>query len=177
MVIKKSKDIVGVHYLSRNITQDKKGNRYLTYSWPSLFQVGIPDIFTEIYRKDMEREQEFHGLFYYPERSFLFRCTKGRARLFLVDMRSDSKTFLRCVKPLLDGNGATQTYIPAGFAWGILTLEENTSVQIHTTSGNGESPVMLDPFDSALKLQWGDEEILVATYDLPVQDAEYFKEV
>ena len=168
MIVKKSKDIAGIRYIERNIVQDKKGHKYLNYNYPTMLSGGISDVFESIFQKRIEQENEFHGLFYYPGQAFLFRCIRGSARLYAVDLREASRSYRKCVKPVLKTGSGIQAYLPAGFAWGILSTEEDTVIQIHATKGTSEVPIMIDAFDSSLKMGWQDEDIIIAEYDLPL---------
>lgn len=176
MIIRKSKVLQDVYYSRRNAAQDMKGTRLLSYSWTTFLGVSITDVYETIYRKEIHQAQEFHGLFYYPKQSFLFRCFRGKAQLLAADLRSNSVSFLKCEKVSLTSDGENQTYLPIGFAWGILSEEKNTAIQIHTTKSNGSEIVMVDPFGGQFDFDWGSEEFSVAKYNLPLKKIEDFGE-
>ncbi len=172
MIFKRSKILRGVYYSSRNITMDMKGTRLVRYSWLAFLDIGITDVFETIYRKEILHAQELHGLFYYPERTFLLCCLNGGGKLLAVDLRPKSVSFLKCIKVSFNENGVSQVYLPIGVAWGILSEEEDTTIQIQATKGNGKDGVMIDPLSSELDFGWKAEEFLVAKYDLQVKKVE-----
>lgn len=176
MITRKSKVFKGVCYLKRNVVQDMKGTRLLNYSWLTFLNMDITDVYKNICRKEIAQAYELHGLFYYPEQSFLIRCLKGGAQFLAVDLRSESISFLKCERVPLAVNGENQVYLPAGFAWGILSEEKNTVIQLHTTNNGRKEVFLVEPFDDQFDFSWGSEEFSVAKYDLPVKSTKAFKE-
>jgi dTDP-4-dehydrorhamnose 3,5-epimerase len=58
----------------------------------------------------------------------LVRCTKGAIYDVIIDLRQDSKTFLKWVGVELSADNRKSLYVPKGFAHGFQTLEDNTEV-------------------------------------------------
>ena len=58
----------------------------------------------------------------------LVRCTKGRMFDVAVDIRPESKTYLKWYAIELSESNHKAFYIPEGFAHGFQTLEDNTEV-------------------------------------------------
>jgi len=63
----------------------------------------------------------------YEEAKFV-RCVKGKVYEVFVDLRKDSKTFLKWDGIELDSEKLTCLYVPEGFALGFQTLEDNTEL-------------------------------------------------
>lgn len=63
----------------------------------------------------------------------LVRCSRGAILDVAVDLRKGSKTYLRHVSVDLTAANWRQLWIPAGFAHGYLTLEENCEVVYKVT--------------------------------------------
>ena len=63
----------------------------------------------------------------YEEAKFV-RCVKGKVYEVFVDLRKNSKTFLKWGGIELDSKGVTCLYVPEGFALGFQTLEDNTEL-------------------------------------------------
>jgi dTDP-4-dehydrorhamnose 3,5-epimerase len=58
----------------------------------------------------------------------IVRCTRGAIYDVIVDLRSDSATYLHWTGLKLTADNRTALYIPKGFAHGLQTLEDNTEV-------------------------------------------------
>ena len=62
------------------------------------------------------------------EEAKLVRCTKGAIYDVIVDLRPDSKTYMKHYGVQLDSENRSMLFVPEGFAHGFLTLEDNTEV-------------------------------------------------
>jgi dTDP-4-dehydrorhamnose 3,5-epimerase len=58
----------------------------------------------------------------------LVRCTRGALYDVIVDLRPDSKTFLKWIAEKLTADNLKMLYVPKGFAHGFQTLEDDTEV-------------------------------------------------
>lgn len=61
----------------------------------------------------------------------LVRVTAGRIHDVIIDLRSESQTYLQHVEVELTGEKPTILYVPKGFAHGFQTLEDQTDVYYH----------------------------------------------
>jgi dTDP-4-dehydrorhamnose 3,5-epimerase len=64
----------------------------------------------------------------------LVRCIAGSVYDVIIDLRSDSPTFLQWVGEELSYDNKKMIYIPAGFAHGFQTLADNSQLLYHHTS-------------------------------------------
>lgn len=106
----------------------------------------------------------------------LIRVTVGKVQDVVVDMRRDSATFGRYFSLILDSVKKNMLFVPAGFAHGFLTLEDNTIFQYKCT----------DYYEPSAEgsVRWNDPEIGIewllpeTDYILSVKDkaAPLFKE-
>ena len=63
----------------------------------------------------------------------MIRCTKGAIFDLIVDLRPDSRTYLRWFGVELTEENHLALYSPEGFAQGFITLEDDTEI-VYTTS-------------------------------------------
>lgn len=79
----------------------------------------------------------------------IIRCLKGSLVNIVVDMRKNSKNYLKYVSIKLTEKNRYMSYIPRGFANGLQTLENNTEIIYFSTNfyePNKEKGVsMFDP--------------------------------
>lgn len=62
------------------------------------------------------------------EEEKLVRCTMGSIYDVIIDLRSDSPTYKKCYAAELTALNRRMLYVPAGFAHGFQTLEDNAEV-------------------------------------------------
>ena len=62
------------------------------------------------------------------EEAKLIRCTSGSIHDVIIDLRRESPTYLRHVAVVLSARERNMLYVPAGFAHGFQTLEDDTEV-------------------------------------------------
>ena len=85
----------------------------------------------------------------------LVRCISGEIYDIAVDIRKESKTFLKWVGVLLNSQNHNQLWIPEGFAHGFLTLSNSAEVLYKTTefwSKEHEKTIIWD--DHKLSIDW-----------------------
>ena len=64
----------------------------------------------------------------------ILRCVKGSLVNIVVDVRKNSKTYLKYTIIKLTSKNRHMSYIPRGFANGLQTLEDNTELVYFTTN-------------------------------------------
>ena len=83
------------------------------------------------------------------------RCVRGALFDVLVDLRCDSPTFGRWFATELTAENLRATYIPAGFAHGFQTLEDDTDVLYQiSTPDRAEARHGVRWDDSSLDISW-----------------------
>lgn len=85
----------------------------------------------------------------------LVRCIKGRIFDVAVDLRKNSKTFLKWVGIEINQQNKKQLWIPTGFAHGFLTLSEKAEVLYKATGlWNRESERTIKWNDKQIDINW-----------------------
>lgn len=86
----------------------------------------------------------------------LVRVISGKVLDVAVDLRKDSSTFGQYVMYELSAVNHYQLWIPAGFAHGYLTLEDNTLFSYIVTDGVYDKPAEkgISPLDPSLGITW-----------------------
>ena len=106
-----------------------------------------------------------YQLAYAPEVK-LVRCIRGAIVDKIVDMRPDSETYLQHVSVELTAENRRALYVPAMFAHGYQTLEDNTEVIYQVTGKYTPDAERGQRWnDPALKLDWPLEVSTISTKD------------
>ena len=89
------------------------------------------------------------------EETKLVRCTRGSIVDIIVDMRADSPTYRQHIAVELNADNHRSLFVPANFAHGFQTLEDDTEV-MYMVSGfyTPECERGLRFNDPALNIQW-----------------------
>ena len=125
---------------------------------PSKIQ-DIRGFFSEVYQKDDfltlgiddEFVQDNHSL---SVNKYTFRVLHGSIIDLVVDLRKSSLSYLQhCLIPL-SAQDFNQVFIPAGFAHGFLTLEENCEITYKVSNPyDHSSDISINVFDSDLDIK------------------------
>ena len=98
--------------------------------------------------------------------SKLVTCVVGSVLDIAVDLRKSSENFGKVYTFELTGN--KQVYIPAGFAHGFLSKEDNSCVYYKCDKPyTPDSEITINPFDETLDINWGinKDECIVSEKD------------
>ncbi len=106
----------------------------------------------------------------------LIRVIKGSILDVAVDLRRDSETYGRHFKHVLSGENKKQLYVPAGFAHGFLTLEDDTLINYKCSEYyQAESEVSILWNDQELGIDWGIEDPILAEKDRMAENFSTFE--
>ena len=85
----------------------------------------------------------------------IVNCTAGKVYDVVVDLRPDSVTYLSWFGIELSAENNTALLIPAGFAHGFQTLENNSDIiYFVTTHYNSGSEEGIHPLDPKINIKW-----------------------
>lgn len=110
------------------------------------------------------------------EQAKLVRVVKGSALDVAVDIRKSSPTYGEWTSVLLTGENKWMFWIPAGFAHGFATLEEDTVFFYKCTKVyNKESERTILWNDPDINIKWGIEKPIISERDKSAQGFREFK--
>ncbi len=90
----------------------------------------------------------------YSEKKIIF-CLKGKIFDVVVDMRKNSKDYLKVKTFILDEKENQLLVIPKGYAHGFQTLKNNTQIlYFHSGFFKKNYEHGLNPFDPKIKIKW-----------------------
>lgn len=110
---------------------DPRGWFSETWNADSFTRIGLPRDFCQDNQSLSKPKGTLRGLHYQAPpsaQSKLIRCLQGRIFDVAVDIRRSSPTFGRWIGVELSAANGRQLFVPAGYAHGFLTLEDNCMV-------------------------------------------------
>lgn len=125
-------DLDGVVLVKPDVHKDPRGFFLESYSQDRFADHGISAVFVQDNHSRSVQKGVLRGLhFQVPpfSQNKLIRVTRGAVWDVVVDLRTSSPTFGKWRSFDLSAGNFHQLYVPAGFAHGFCTLEENTEVQ------------------------------------------------
>ncbi len=100
------------------------------------------------------------------EEEKLIRCTKGSIYDVVVDMRQHSPTYNKWEAIELNDENRNMLYVPAGFAHGFQTLEDNTEVFYQMSEFYyPEYAAGLRWDDPSFGIKWPIEQLIISPKD------------
>ncbi len=167
MLIEKT-EIQGLLIIKPDIFEDQRGYFFESYNEEKFRQLGIGEKFLQD-NESKSGKGVLRGLhFQVPpfEQGKLVRVIKGAVLDVAVDLRKTSPTYGQWASTELSEKNKFMYWIPAGFAHGFLTLEENTIFFYKCTQvyhRESERGIAWD--DPDLKIDWGTDHPLVSEKD------------
>ena len=134
--------------------EDQRGFFSEVYQKNDFEKLGIMENFMQENHSFTRDKHTFRGLHLQKppfEQAKLVRVLKGSILDIALDLRQESATYLQHKKFTLTENNFKQLFIPAGFAHGFLTLEDNCEISYKVSNPyNHPSDVSLSVFDKKL---------------------------
>lgn len=164
--------IEGLIEVEVTLHEDERGAFARTYDEETFARAGLPTHWPQCNTSFNHKRGTLRGMHFQAapkEEPKLVRCTAGAVFDVAVDLRRDSKTYLRWAGFELSAAKRNALFIPAGLAHGFLTLEDNSEVYYQM----GES------YDAALQrgVRWNDPAFGIKWPFAPAmiapRDAEY----
>jgi len=159
----------GVFTIEPELREDARGAFARTFCVDEFAARGLETQFVQANQSWNTKRNTLRGLhFQYPpfaEVKFL-RCIVGSVWDVIIDIRKGSPTFLQHLAVELSAKNKVGLYIPAGFAHGFITLEDDTElIYMHsnTYAPGHEGGFRWD--DPALGIQWPNKPVLMSEKD------------
>ena len=167
MKIEKSQ-IEGLIVIKPDVFEDQRGYFFESYNEEKFRQLGIDVKFLQD-NESKSGKRVLRGLhFQVPpyQQGKLVRVIKGAVLDVAVDLRNSSPTYGQWVSIELSEKNKWMYWIPAGFAHGFLTLDENTIFFYKCTRVyHRESEMGIAWDDPDLRIDWGTDQPLISEKD------------
>lgn len=149
-------DLEGIILIKPSVFHDERGYFYESYNKELLnnnleFNIDFVQDNESLSNKNVLRGLHFQEPPF--EQAKLVRVIKGRVTDVCVDIRSDSSTFGKHVKVELSEDNKHLLFIPAGFAHGFVTREDNTIFSYKCSSYYHK--------DSENSICWNDQDLAI----------------
>ena len=170
-------DLEGIILLKPDVHADERGFLLESYSQVRFADGGIDVTFVQDNHSRSAKKGVLRGLhFQVPPvaQSKLIRVTRGAIYDVVVDLRKSSPTYGKWRSFDLSAENFQQLFVPAGFAHGFCTLEENTEVQYKVDSPYSPAhDCGIRWNDPDLAIVWPIKEPILSAKD---HDLPYFKD-
>lgn len=150
--------LLGAHLIEAELREDERGAFARTFCAREFAAQGLETTVAQCNLSMNRRRGTLRGMHFVVRpaaEAKLVRCTRGAIHDVIVDLRTDSATFLQHVSVQLSAKTHAALYIPPRFAHGFQTLEDDTEVfyQISDFYAPGhERGIRHD--DPALGIEW-----------------------
>ena len=161
-------NIEGVYIIKPMVFEDERGYFFESYNQKKFIEYGIDVNFLQD-NESKSKKNVLRGLhFQLPPyaQGKLVRVLRGSVRDVAVDLRKNSKTYKQSVSAELSGSNKTMFWIPAGFAHGFVTLEDDTVFSYKCTNlynTGAERTIFWN--DPELNVEWGISNPIVSERD------------
>lgn len=151
---------------------DARGYFCETYNAKAFADAGITDTFVQDNHSLSIAKGTIRGLHFQTAphaQAKMVRCAQGRFLDVIVDIRPGSQTFGRHEQLEICADSGKQIYIPAGFAHGFCTLEDDTEIAYKVAdfySPAHDAGIKLDDEDLGIDWPFEARERIVSDKDL-----------
>ncbi|MBE0663839.1 MAG: dTDP-4-dehydrorhamnose 3,5-epimerase [Bacteroidales bacterium] len=161
-------EIPDVLIIKPQVFADERGYFYESYQRDMFREIGIHEEFVQD-NESKSQKNVLRGLHLQKPpyaQGKLIRVIKGSVLDVVVDVRPNSPYYGKCVSTILSETNKLSFWVPAGFAHGFLTLEDNTIFAYKCTQVyNREAEMAIRWNDPLLAINWGIETPLLSEKD------------
>lgn len=151
-------ELEGAYIIELEKLEDDRGFFARTFCQKELQEHGLAPMVAQANVSFNAKAGTLRGMHYQLapyEETKLIRCTRGALYDVIVDLRPDSASYQRWIGVELTAGNYRMLYVPANFAHGFITLEDNTEA-IYFVSGfytpGSERGLRWD--DSQFNIEW-----------------------
>jgi dTDP-4-dehydrorhamnose 3,5-epimerase len=126
----------GAFIVESDLQSDARGSFFRTFCQKDFESQGLPGSFVQASISRNTLRGTLRGLHFQSEprpEGKLVRCIRGTIYDVIVDLRSESTTFLKWFSVELDASKPKAIYVPPGFAHGFQTLNDDSDVLYQMT--------------------------------------------
>jgi dTDP-4-dehydrorhamnose 3,5-epimerase len=141
----------GAYVVELETIEDERGWFARTFDAAAFEELGLDPAVVQCNASFNHRAGTLRGMHYQADphgEAKLVRCTRGAVYDVIVDLRPSSATRCRWFGAELRAGGSVSLFVPAGFAHGFQTLEDNT--EVHYQMSHHYVP------DAARGVRWDD---------------------
>jgi len=159
----------GLKLIKRNIIDDERGFLSRLFCAAELSSIGLNESIAQITHTYTRKRGTVRGMHYQEEPHCdlkIVSCIRGSIWDVVVDLRSNSPTFLKFHAQLLSEKNCYAMLIPKGFAHGFQTKVDNCELlYFHTTAHNPMAERGLRYDDPLLEINWPDPITTISQRD------------
>lgn len=161
--------IEGVKIITTEPFCDERGEFSRIFCQKEMFSISENLIIRQINHSKTNKKGTIRGLHfqYHPHSEIkIVRCTKGKIFDVAVDLRKESKTFLKWHAEILSAENQKMLVVPQGFAHGFQTLEDDSEIiYFNTEFYNKELEGALRYDDPKINIQWPEKVTVLSDKD------------
>ncbi len=153
-----STPLEGGYVIEPKVLGDDRGWFMRTYCKDTFSEIGHSKDWVQMNQSYTQKSGSVRGM-HFQKRPYseikLVRCVRGRVYDVIVDIREDSKTFLKWFGTELSAENKKMMYVPEGFAHGFQTLSDDCElVYCHSQFYKPEFEDALHHNDPMLGIIW-----------------------
>lgn len=159
-----------VKIIVNDIKDDIRGPKYNTYSYKEYKKNGLEYnwVLEKIYNP--LKKGTLYGIHYQNNpkaQTKLVTCIKGSGIDYAIDLRINSKTYLKYVSVLLDDKSHQQLLIPKGFGHAFLSLEDDTILSFKVDEEfDSNYTVNIRYDDPSIGIKYPLDKFILASHDI-----------
>lgn len=167
-------ELSGAFLIGPELLEDERGFFARTCCRKEFEQHGLNPDWVQCSISYNKRKGTLRGMHYqvdpYAEAK-LVRCTMGAIYDVIIDLRTDSKTFMQWISVELTAENRKMIYIPEGFAHGFQTLADNTEVFYQMSAVFAPEYARAVRWnDPQFKIYWPEADRTISQKDQKIED-------